>query len=363
MELNKSNIKNKRIKELEDIIYKGSKNVEDYFLLGNQYLDCGDFDKLLSLYDNLLKLTLIPIDKAQAYYERGEAYNFNNEPDKAKTSYEKSYQLLQEIDDSIKAVDLRGLNKYNLFILLPESDIGYQYAKEAIGFFKILIEKYNVNEKLFMTYSYLADIFYRLGEYDNALHYYTLALEDSEDTQNISVWVLSGIATVYGKKNNIEKAIQFFNEALSKADIDTPVSRIYFDMGMMYFTANMFDNAYNPFQDALKSKNKDPRLKNNIEYEVEILWHIGSIAYETDKYVDIIKVFGKILDIINSNHHYYANSHLILGHYYCMIGNNAQAIEHYNTVLIAPIATKDDINMAKDCLKQIPLDERNGVAP
>lgn len=344
-----------KIKKFEDRIFKGSQDVEDYFFLANQYLDCGDFDKVLSLYDSLLKLTLTPIDKARAYYEKGEAYNLNNEQYKAKVSYEKSLQLLQEIDDNLEATDLKGLNKYNLFILSSESDIGYQYANEAIAFFKLLIEKYDVNEKLFMTYSYVADIYCRLGEYDNSLYYHTLALDNTGDTQN-SVWVLSGIAAVYGKKNDIGKATKFFKEALSKADFDTPVSRIYFDMGMMYYNANMFDNAYSSMQKALKRIDKDLRLKNNIEYKIEILWHLGSIAYEIEKHSDIIEVYGEILSIINSNHHYYANSHLTLGHYYSMSGDNARAIEYYNNVLIAPMATIDEINMAKACLKRIPLD-------
>lgn len=345
--------KNKVNEKVEGIICKDPKEVEDYFLLGNRYLSAGDYNKLISLYDDLLKLELTPIDKSRTYYERGEAYTFANEHEKAKISYEKSLLLLKEVDDSIDTLDLKGLNNYNLFILSSEGETGYRHAKEAIVFFKQLVNQFEVNEKIYMTYSYMADIFYRLGEYDNALHYYTLAREESGGTQNI-VWVLSGMAATYGKKNSLKEATLLFNEALSKADVHTPVSRIYFDMGEMYFGAKMFDDAYNSFQKAIESKNKDPRLKNNIEYEVEILWYIGTIAYETEKH-DKMKAFEKILNMINNKHHFYANSHLTLGHFYIMNGNNARAIEHYNNVLLATIATKDEVEMAKDCLKQIPL--------
>jgi tetratricopeptide (TPR) repeat protein len=296
---------------------------------------------------------LLPIDEARVYYEMGEAYSLDNKIDKAITSYKNSLFILGGMDDSIEVLDLRGLNKYNLF-LLSADEAGDRYAKEAICIFKRLIENFGSIEKPLMTCSYLADIFYRIGDYDNALHYYSLALEDSDDIQKF--WVFSGITAIYSKKNNIDEAILYFNKALSHADINSPVSQLYYDMGMMYFDANMLDDSYNAFQMALKSKDKETVLKKNIEYEIEILWHMLSIAYETNEFINITCHFEKLKSLINSDHHYYANTHLKLGHYFFMKGENTKAIDHYNNVLSAPMAAKEEIKIAKDCLKKIPFD-------
>lgn len=339
-----------KIFELEKKIENHSKNAEDYFLLGREYLSCGDYHKLLALYDKLLNISLPPIDEARVYYEMGEALSLDSEIDKAITSYKNSLLLLGNMDDSIEVLDLKGLNKYNLYLLSADD----RYAKEAIDIFKRLIENFDSIEKLLMTCSYLADIFYRLGDYDNALHYYSLALKDSDDNQKF--WIFSGIAATYSKKNNIDEAILYFNKALSHADTNSPVSQLYYDMGMMYFDANMLDDSYNAFQMALKSKDKETVLKNNIEYEIEILWHMLSIAYEMNEFINITCHFEKLKNLINSDHHYYANTHLKLGHYFFMKGENTKAIDHYNNVLSGPMATKEEIKIAKDCLKKIPFD-------
>ena len=92
-------------------------------------------------------------------------------------------------------------------------------------------------------------------------------------------------------------------------------------MGKMYFDANRLPEAEKAFRDALEFKGDDPRLKENQEYEVDIVWHLGAISYGLNNYDDMTIYLNNVLEKINDKHPYYSNSYLTLGHYYLMIDN------------------------------------------
>jgi tetratricopeptide (TPR) repeat protein len=183
--------------------------------------------------------------------------------------------------------------------------------------------------------------------------YYGAALEISSDTHDV-VWALTGIASTYGKKKELHKAIHYFEEALRKANNTFPITQIYYQLGKMYFDANYMSKSGQAFRNALKYRNNDPASKNNQEYETDILWHLGIIAYEEDDYDNIVPYLSKVLEKIDDDHYYYANSHLTLGHYYLMIEDYKKARRHYNKVLTAARAANEELKTAKEYLAQTP---------
>jgi len=341
--------------ELEERITKGSDKVDDYFNLGKLYLDNCQYAELLKIYDHLEKLSLSENEFARLYYEKGEALESLNRVEEAIGSYRKSLQHISSKDDSDRSLFLKGLNHYNLFLLLVDPDDGQRHGKEAIKAFNIILERYPNFEDKYALYSYLGDTLGRLGEYKDALSFYSHALELSSDTAE-RVGALTGLGTIHGLEKKVKKAEKYFNKALQEANESIPTSKIHYQKGKMFFGSNYFSEANRELQAALEHVNNDPRLRNNQEYEIDMLWHLGTIAYELKKDETVKTHLNKVLELADKTHYYYANSNLTLGHVYLFEEDYFRAREHYNNVLLAPRAFEEERDMAKKCLAQIPLD-------
>lgn len=341
--------------ELEERIKKGSNKVDDYFDLGKLYLDSCQYAELLKLYDQLEKLVLSEDEFAHLYYERGEALESSNRVEDAISCYRKSLQYLSSKDDSDRSLFLKGLNHYNLFLLLLDPDDRKKHGKEAIKTFSVILERYPNFEHQYALYSYLADAAGRLGRYKDALSFYSNALELSSNIAE-RVGALTGLGTIHGFEKEFEKAEKCFNEALQEANEVIPTSKIYYEKGKMLFEFNSVSEANKAFQAALEQASNDLRLKNNQEYKIEILWYLGTVAYELkeDKAVKIN--LSKVLELADKTHYYYANSNLTLGHVYLFEEDYIRARGHYQNVLSAPRSFDKEREIARKCLAQIPLD-------
>ncbi|MEW6296035.1 MAG: tetratricopeptide repeat protein [Candidatus Diapherotrites archaeon] len=341
--------------QLDEKIRSGTANIDDYFELGNTYLKRGQYEKLLDLYAELRLKQLSDIELARVYNEEGEAFLAYGEIEKAKILFEKSLQYLYSCGDSAECLLWKGLNHYNLFLYEYDNNLSENHAINALKCFESLIENLPQEQSDHKIHSCIADIYMKFGDYRKALAAYDIALKLSPDDDD-KIWILTGIASIYSQKKEYDKSLNYFREALQKAKIaKVPTSKIYYDMGELFFKENRLDEAKNAFQEALKSKDSDPLLKGNSIYDIGIFWHLGIIAYRMQDDVNIINYLEKVLMIIDKRHYYYANSHLTLGHYYWSIGDYEKAREHYNQVLIAPRAADEEIEMAKDCLAKIPL--------
>jgi tetratricopeptide (TPR) repeat protein len=267
----------------------------------------------------------------------------------------KSFKLIEKEADSADSLDLKGLNKYNLFLHLMGRDEGRQHAEDAIKYFNLSLKSTDSSDsRYFVTFSYLADIYSKLGQYENALNHYDQVLKLSSDKNDI-VWALVGVASIYGLRKKLKLAEQYFNKAIDEASNTIATTKIYFDMARMYFENDCLSEADTAFSIALQKYENDVVLSGNKEYKLDILWYLGMIAYETGKDKDFVKLFKEIMLNIDNSHYYYANVHITLGHFYSIKNNYEKAREHYNIVLSAPYAIDEEIKMAKSCLSQIPL--------
>jgi tetratricopeptide (TPR) repeat protein len=342
-----------RITELEEKINQGSTNVDEYIELGSLYIESGQHSNFLKLHKKTEKLPLSKLEMAVLHYDKGEALKLSNRIEESSSSFKKSLQAIPPKDDSADALSLKGLNHHNLFLILQDSKESHQHAKDAIRCFELLVKQYPNYEDKHRIYLYLADTHEKLGEYESSLHYNNLALEISSNNYEL-VWALTGMATTYGMAKKYRESEDYFTKALRKANKSVPTSKIYYEQGKVYFEGNDLTKADKAFRNALKYKKDHPELKDNQEYEIDILWHLGTIAYELDNEKDIIKYFEKVLECIDNSHYYYANSHLSLGHFFMMKKDYIKARKHYSKVLTAPHAADGEIKMAKEWLAELP---------
>lgn len=342
--------------ELEELIHKDLASIDDYFELGNIYLRHGYYHKLIEIYGKLLMKPLSYMNMARVYHEEGEAFLRQSKLEESKILFHKSLQSLISCGYSYESIFCRGLNNYNLFKYATDLEPAENYANEALKYFKLLLANFPNDQDNHMIFSYIADIYLTLGDHKDALTFYKKALE-LEPTDREKAWIFAGIASVYLQKKEYDKSLNYFNEALRKAEISKePASRIYFDIGILFFEQDQLNNAKNAFLEALGSKDTDHFLKQDILYDADILWHLATIAYRTQDFENAFKYCVKVLELIDDSHCYYADTHLMLGHYYSWTDDYEKASEHYNQVIVAPIADSDAREMAKSCLSQLHLD-------
>jgi tetratricopeptide (TPR) repeat protein len=341
------------IKKIEKIIKNGSTSIDDYLTLGKLYLYSGKYQKIITLYNKALSSKINNLDKGRIYYEIAEVLQILNEFDDSVIYFHKAINTVQNLDDSWEALYIKGNSFYNLYLDCIDLETTNQYMEKAINYFRKLINKDVGHLDICHVYYPLADIYAKQNENDIALHYYNLALEKVIDDDTAKIQILSGIASVYGSNKQHDLSIQFFNRALEIAT-DLNSSKIYYDMGVVYFTAGLFDKANEKFKIALKNKRHDSFLKDNKEYHVLTLWHLGVGAYESGyNKNDVTNYLEELLAMIKDDHYYYANVNLTLGHFYSSINENGKAREYYNKVLVACNAIDDEIKMAKNCLSDL----------
>ncbi len=344
----------KSIDDLKKSIKAGVATIEDFLTLGGLYFDIGCFDKIIKLYNKALKLKLNKLDKGRIFYELAEALQLLNRFEDSTANFHKAIDAVHE-NTSWEALYIHGYSYYNLFLSCMDINKVNIFMEKACDCFFQLIDSYSENSDISHVYYALADIYSKQNEYDMALHYYNLALNNVKE-DSLKIQILSSIASVYGEKQQKTLCENYFTEAL-KIATQCNSSKVYYDIGVACFNAGLLEEANRIFKIALEKKSKDQFLKKNQEYYIDILWHLGMIAYElgiNDN--DVIHYLKTLLTLIDANHIYYSNINLTLGHFYASIYKNNKAREYYNTVLMARNTSEEELTMAKKCLADIPYD-------
>ena len=341
--------------ELEEQIKQGSCEYDYYIKLGHIYLDEGRYDDLLNLYKKLKERDLAGIEKALVLSDEGHALDLSNRIDESIRAYCESLNELEKYNDDSDSIHLKALNHYSLFTLYHTQDEKQKHAEEALKYFNRLITKYHSGKPLIEAYSYVAEIYLQTEKFAKALSAYIKALELTNDKQ-MMIPILNGIAVIHGKMKNYDKSKKYFAEVLDKAKYaNVPLSKIYFDMGTSAFENEHFQEALEYYSKALSLRQNTSFLKDNLMYEIDIHWRIGTIAYELEDGELLNAHLSKLLSMIDEEHSYYANTLLLMGHYYLSIDDFEKAREYYFRVISLKSSDEEEIRMAKKCLKRLPM--------
>ncbi len=346
-----------RVFELESKIKDGSKCFEDYTSLGLIYFDREDFYEYLVLLDKVLVLSLINIERAITLSDKGEALELLGKRIEAHPCFEQSLNLLTNEEETPDILYIKGKNHLKLTLSYFNDERECEHINQAIEKFKVLLEKeldYEVKHK---ATSYLAESYCRNNEFDKAVEYYKKAVKISNNDDD-KVWSLHGIATVYRERADYKKSEEAFKQALDIADDKKYYSKLYFDMGEMYFNSDHKRDAFDAFNNALNYKEYAQYFKDNNVYIAEIYWYLGSLVYNSiydhnDGFDKVIGFLRKTLEDINEDHGYYYDSHITLGHCYLAKGDYDKAKEHYDIVKAATSVTEEQKDMVSKCLKEI----------
>ncbi len=353
--VNSESIELELVKKIKD----GSKCFEDYRSLGTIYFDREDFYEYLVLLDRALALSLTNIERAITLSDKGEALELLGKRIEAHPCFEQSLNLLTNEEETPDVLYIKGKNHLKLTLSFFNDEREYEHINQAIEKFKVLLDKeyeldYEVKHK---ATSYLAESYCRNNEFDKAVENYKKAVGISNNDDD-RVWSLHGIATVYREKGDYIKSEEAFNQALDMAKDKKYYSKVYFDMGEMYFNSDRKREAFDAFNNALSYKEYAQYLKDDKVYVAEIYWYLGSLIYNSiyDYNYDFDKVIGflsKALEYIKKDHGYYYDSHITLGHCYLAKENYGKAKEHYNVVHSATSVTEAQKDMVNKCLKEI----------
>ncbi len=338
--------------ELVKRIKEESKCIEDFRVLGKIYFDRGDYKKHVVLCDETLELSLTNDERAIILSEKGESLNILNKREEAILCFEQSLILLVNEKETPDILYIKGMNHYNL-LLYSNDKKRDEYACQAFVEFKELLKNNPDYEKKQMANSTLAFLYCRNQEFDKAIEMYEEAVATCNNDDD-KVLSLSGIASVYSENGDYKQSEEVFEKALDLAKDKKYYSKLYFDVGEMYFNSNRPRDAIDAFNNALNYKEYTPSLKDDKEYIAEICWYLGTLEYNYN--CDFNKTIGflsKTLEYINKDHIYYSDSHITLGHCYLAKEDYDKAKEHYNVVKAARSITDEQNDMVNKCLKEI----------
>ncbi len=341
------------VKKIKD----GSKRIEEFRELGKIYFDREDFNEYLALLEKTLELSLTNIERATTLSEKGEALDILGKRIEAFPCFEQSLNLLTNEKETPDIIYLKGMNHYKLTLSNFNDEREDLHINQAIENFEVLLKKEPNYELKCSVTSHLAESYCMNNEFDKAVETYKKAVEMSNNNDD-KVWSLVGIATVYSEKADYKQSEEAFKQALDIAKDKKYYSKVYFDMGEMYFNSDRKREAFDAFSNALNYEEYTLYSKYNKEYIAGIYWYLGTLVYNSinDYNYDFDKVIGylnKTLEYINEDHGYYYDSYITLGHCYLAKEDYDKAKEHYNVVKAATSVTDEQKDMANKCLKEI----------
>ncbi len=208
------------------------------------------------------------------------------------------------------------------------------------------------------AYNNLGICYYSLNDYDNALKYYTLAIEACSDSptekksteidatyfnrgsffiqigendKGISDYMLAislnfnnpiyhtALATEYLKKENYVNAIKYFNYAI---ELDKENHLAYKNLGTVYYLQKDYNNAVKFYNQAYNINNSDAELLNYLGETHSKLKDFEQAIFYYEEYIKLSFTFSK---------HYLV--YLNLGYCYSQVKDYLSAISNYRKSL------------------------------
>jgi tetratricopeptide (TPR) repeat protein len=234
---------------------------EAYNNRGAAYDDKGEYDRAIADYDQAIKLKP---DSAVVYTNRGNAYADKSEYDRAIADYDQAIKLKPDyaVAYTNRGIIYRREGEYDRAIadydqtikLKPDSAVAYTDRGNAYadkGEYDRAIADYDQAIKLkpdsAVAYTNRGAAYYRKGEYERAIADFDQALKLKPD--HTAAYINRG--TAYGSKREYDRAIADFDQAIK---FDPNEAKAYMQRGLTYTFKGEYEHAFADFDQALKLK-------------------------------------------------------------------------------------------------------------
>jgi len=178
---------------------------------------------------------------------------------------------------------------------------------------------------------------YRVSDPDLAEEYALLSyqLAKSSNDYNYSIRSLNALGYASKMKQNIEKAVEYYTEAIEIAtdrNVEDRLVFLYNNLGNIYTTNSEFESAIENYLKSLQYA----RRTENIKEQAIALNNIGLINYKLGNFEEAIGYYLDALELRRENNHLedINTTYINLALCYNAIGNRQEAINAFNSVLI-----------------------------
>lgn len=178
---------------------------------------------------------------------------------------------------------------------------------------------------------------YRVNNPARAEEYALLSYQFAKSSNDYRYLIksLNALGYVTRKAQNIEKAIEYYTEAINIAldhGVENRLVFLYNNLGNIYTSTSQFDLA---IENYLKSLQYARRI-GNVGEQAIALNNIGLINYKLGNFKDAIEYYGKALDLRRENDFLEGinSTYINLALCYNAIGDRQEAISSFNNVLV-----------------------------
>ena len=262
------------------------------------------FDSLYAGYPQNDDLAIL---SARSHYMNGVGFYENDSVVDACKEY---LHTLEIMEDHFEEKDLVGYKAK--FMSLAYGRLSELFADQFMSEPSICCSKKALHYRQIMpTSKYgISNTFYRIGlqydiqnQSDSAYHYYKLAFENLQDSNNLVYRNLIASTTMssYGIEQNAEKAINNLNQIINATDnIEEKTSR-YLSVGYIYYNERDFDSAVVYFKSVFENSNDALLRFQSAEYLRNIYLSFGDTIkakdYDTFLANNAISQYDKMMEV------------------------------------------------------------------
>lgn len=278
-----------------------------------EFIEANFPEKVDDLIDNYTILIKKLPDFSRGYYELGNLYlkkeekinavsafklALKGEPDNPfyQNSLAFAYVQLEQYDSAIelykKALENNPDNEWTAVVAQALAAIYHRIKGNFDAAISMLQNALILTKNKTEIYLSLADIYYDIDDMDEAIKYYTLAIEGGYKDAK----VFSRLAMAFWERDYVENAIEFYNRAI---DIEPDYEIAYNNLGVVYFDGlNDAERAKPCFEAALKLNDNYTMAHFNMARYYETKGNKVSAANEYQYALDLNKVYPEIDDEI-----------------------------------------------------------------
>lgn len=278
-----------------------------------EFMEANFPEKIDDLIDNYTILIKKIPDFSRGYYELGNLYlkkeekinavsafklALEGEPDNPfyQNSLAFAYVQLEQYDSAIelykKALENNPDNEWTAVVAQALAAIYHRIKGNFDAAISMLQNALILTKNKTEIYLALADVYYDIEDMDEAVKYYTLAIEGGcRDAK-----VYSRLAMAFWERDYIENAIEFYTRAI---DIEPDYEIAYNNLGVVYFDGlNDTERAKPCFEAALKLNDNYTMAHFNMARYFEAKGDKVSAANEYQYALDLNKIYPEIDDEI-----------------------------------------------------------------